>query len=76
VPLSDRLTGLKFGVNPQVTDARLLPWMGTGVFSLSMGSNVLLGGDIELPFYFFLTLPGATVHVDDRVVVQEGELSL
>jgi inosine-uridine nucleoside N-ribohydrolase/CubicO group peptidase (beta-lactamase class C family)/leucyl aminopeptidase (aminopeptidase T) len=76
VPLSDRLTGLKFGVNPHVTDARLLPWMGAGVFSLSMGSNVLLGGDLELPFYFFFTLPGATVHVDDRVVVENGVLKL
>jgi hypothetical protein len=39
LPLSDRLTGLKFGVNPHVTDARLLPRMGTGVVSLSMGST-------------------------------------
>jgi CubicO group peptidase (beta-lactamase class C family)/leucyl aminopeptidase (aminopeptidase T) len=74
VPLSDRLTGLKFGVNPHVTDERLLPWMGAGVFSLSMGSNVLLGGDLELPFYFFFTLPGATVHVDERIVVADGQL--
>jgi pimeloyl-ACP methyl ester carboxylesterase/leucyl aminopeptidase (aminopeptidase T) len=76
VPLSDRLTGVKFGVNPHVTDERVLPWMGAGMFSLSMGSNVLLGGDLELPFYIFLTLPGATVHVDDRVVVQNGRLTL
>jgi leucyl aminopeptidase (aminopeptidase T) len=74
--LSDRLTGLKIGINPQVTDGRMLPWMGAGVVSVSMGSNVLLGGDIDLPFYFFLTLVGATIHVEDRLVVENGVLML
>ena len=74
--LSDRLTGLKIGINPQVTDGRMLPWMGAGVVSVSMGSNVLLGGDIDLPFYFFLTLVGATIHVEDRLVVENGILVL
>jgi hypothetical protein len=46
--------------------------MGAGMFSLSMGSNRALGGDIDMSFMVFLTLAGATVHVDDRIVVQDG----
>lgn len=68
------MTGLKFGLNPDVTDARVLPLMGAGMFSLSMGSNRAFGGDIDLPFMFFLTLAGATVHVDDRLVAQDRML--
>jgi predicted deacylase/pimeloyl-ACP methyl ester carboxylesterase/leucyl aminopeptidase (aminopeptidase T) len=73
-PMSQRLTGLKFGTNPDVTDRRVQPLMGAGMFSFSMGSNRALGGDIDMPFMFFLTLAGATVHVDDRIVVQDGVL--
>jgi leucyl aminopeptidase (aminopeptidase T) len=72
VPLSERLTGLKFGLNADVADPRALPLMGAGMFSFSMGSNRALGGEIDLPFMFFLTLAGATVHVDDRLVLDAG----
>jgi aminopeptidase len=73
-PLSDRLTGVKFGLNPDVTDPRVLPFMGAGMISLSMGANTYLGGDIELPFMIFLTLVGASVHVDGRLVLDNGML--
>jgi aminopeptidase len=73
-PLSDRLTGVKFGLNPDVTDPRVLPFMGAGMISLSMGANTYLGGDIELPFMIFLTLAGATVHADGRLVLDNGVL--
>jgi aminopeptidase len=73
-PLSDRLTGVKFGLNPDVTDPRVLPFMGAGMFSLSMGANTYLGGEIELPFMIFLTLAGATVHADGRLVLDNGVL--
>jgi hypothetical protein len=76
VPLSEQLTGLKFGLNPHVKDPRVLPWMGAGMFSFSMGDNRVLGGDIDLPFMFFLTLAGATVDVDDQVVVRDGVLTV
>jgi hypothetical protein len=72
VPLSEQLTGLKIGLNPDVTDPRVLPYMGAGMFSFSMGSNRPLGGEIDLPFMIFLTLAGATVHVDDRLVLDAG----
>jgi leucyl aminopeptidase (aminopeptidase T) len=75
LPLSERLTGLKFGLNTHVTDARVLPLMGAGMVSLSLGQNLVLGGDIDLPFLIFLTLPGTTVEVDGRVVVEDGVLA-
>jgi hypothetical protein len=40
---------------------------------VTVSSDEMLRGG-QLPFYFFFTLPGATVHVDDRVVVADGQL--
>jgi aminopeptidase len=74
LPLSDRLTGLKFGLNPHVTDTSILPFMGAGMVSLSVGSNIMLGGDLDLPYTVFLTLAGTTVEVDGHVVVENGVL--
>jgi aminopeptidase len=77
LPLSDRLTGLKFGTNPEITDERILPWMGAGMVSPTLGSNLVLGGDIDLPYGpIFLTLAGSTIHVDGRIVVDGGVLKL
>jgi CubicO group peptidase (beta-lactamase class C family)/leucyl aminopeptidase (aminopeptidase T) len=75
-PLSDRLSGLKFGLNPYMTDQRVLPFMGAGMFSLSMGMNSHLGGDLDMPFLVFLTLAESTVHVDGQLVVEDGRLML
>jgi leucyl aminopeptidase (aminopeptidase T) len=74
LPLSAKATGLKFGTNPNLKDPRLKPLMGEGMISLSMGSNVLLGGDIDLPFLVFYSLSGSTVYVDDEIVIKSGML--
>lgn len=74
LPLSERLTGLKIGLNPHVSDPRVLPLMGAGMVSLILGRNIELGGDIDLPFQIFLTLAGTTVEVDGRLVVDGGVL--
>jgi hypothetical protein len=73
-PRSESITGLKIGLNPAMEDWRLLPFMGRGVVSLGMGSNRLLGGDVDLPFLLFLSLRSATLEVDGVPLVQGGVL--
>jgi leucyl aminopeptidase (aminopeptidase T) len=73
-PLSRAPTGLKFGINPRITDPRAIPLMGAGMVSVSLGSNLVLGGTVDLPFILFLTLTEATVTVDGREVVRGGRL--
>jgi leucyl aminopeptidase (aminopeptidase T) len=73
-PLSGSITGLKIGINPAMDDWRLLPFMGRGVVSLGLGSNRLLGGEVDLPFLLFLSLRNATLEVDGVPLVREGAL--
>ena len=75
-PDLDSITGLKIGINPAIRDWRLLPYMGSGIVSVSLGTNRLLGGDIELPFILFLSLKDATLIVDGNPLVEDGELKL
>jgi leucyl aminopeptidase (aminopeptidase T) len=77
LPMSERLTGMKFGINPDITDERVRPLMGAGTISLTMGSNLVLGGDLDLPYGpIWLTLSGSTIHVDGVLVVEDGVLKL
>jgi len=75
-PGLDRITGLKIGINPAIHDWRLLPYMGSGIVSVSLGANRLLGGDIELPFILFLSLKEATLFVDGYPLIEDGKLKL
>ena len=71
----DGITGLKIGINPAIRDWRLLPFMGSGIVSVSLGANRLLGGDIDLPYILFLSLNRANVTVDGFLLIENGELS-
>jgi hypothetical protein len=73
-PLSRAPTGLKFGINPRITDRRAAPLTGAGMVSVSLGSNLVLGGKVDLPYRLFLPLAEATVTVDGREVVRDGRL--
>ncbi len=74
-PGLDGITGLKIGINPAIRDWRLLPFMGSGIVSVSLGANRLLGGDIDLPYILFLSLNRASVTVDGSLLIENGELS-
>jgi leucyl aminopeptidase (aminopeptidase T) len=72
----DGITGLKIGINPAIRDWRLLPYMGSGIVSVSLGANRLLGGDIDLPYILFLSLNNANVTANGFFLIENGELKL
>jgi leucyl aminopeptidase (aminopeptidase T) len=75
-PGLDGITGLKIGINPDINDWRLLPHMGSGIVSVSLGANRLLGGDIDLPYILFLSLNNANVTANGFFLIENGELKL
>jgi leucyl aminopeptidase (aminopeptidase T)/tetratricopeptide (TPR) repeat protein len=73
----DEFAGIDFGINRRArasTRKDLLSWIPAGMVSLGVGNDLWAGGDNAEPFGVTAFVPGSTVTVDGRVVVQGGEL--
>jgi leucyl aminopeptidase (aminopeptidase T) len=75
----DEFAALDIGINPNVRvppGSRLLSWVPVGTVSLGIGGNIWAGGDNNANFFVFAPLYGATVKVDNKVIVENGALKL
>jgi leucyl aminopeptidase (aminopeptidase T) len=64
-----------FGCNPAVkTGGKLETWMGAGMVSIALGGNLWAGGTNKEPFDLVLQLPGATVTLDGKPLIEAGQL--
>lgn len=65
------------GINPAIhikPDNKLLSWMPEGMISIGIGGNVWAGGENKNPFSHSFFLPGNTLIVDGKVVIENGTL--
>jgi aminopeptidase len=68
-----------FGINPQVklpASAVVGTWVPAGTVTVGLGNNLWAGGTNNTPFAYFVSLPGTTVMLDDKVIVEKGQLKL
>jgi aminopeptidase len=73
----DEFAYIDLGINPDVKikpGSKLIAWMPTGMVTVGIGNNVWAGGDNNNPFGFPFFLPGSTVKVDGKVLVENGML--
>ncbi len=73
----DRCGVIDVGVNPNVrppAGSKVLTYMQAGMASLSIGNDTWAGGDDNSPFGLGCFLPGSTLAVDGKVIVEKGEL--
>jgi leucyl aminopeptidase (aminopeptidase T) len=73
----DRCGVIDIGINPNVrppAGGKVLTYMQAGMVSLSFGNNTWAGGDDNTPFGVGCFLPGSTLAVDGKAVVEKGEL--
>jgi aminopeptidase len=73
------LAFLDFGINPNISlpaDAGVGTWVPAGSVTLGTGSNVWAGGDNSVPYSLVVHLPGSTVTLDGKPVVEQGALKL
>jgi aminopeptidase len=73
-PGREVLGAVDFGVNPGITSQRVLAWVTSGVVTVMLGDNVWAGGENNVPFGLPLHMPGTTVRVDDRILIEDGVL--
>lgn len=73
----DELVGIDLGVNPAVVipkGSKLLAWMASGMITTGIGGNLEFGGDNAIGFGSFWHLPGSTLLVDGKPLIENGVL--
>lgn len=75
----DLIGFIDFGINPNVTlpaNSQVGNWMPAGAVTVGTGTNTWAGGDNSVPYGIVVFLPGATVTLDGKPVVEKGALKL
>ncbi len=66
------------GINPSVkapANTRLLSWIPSGMVSVGIGANTWAGGDNTVGFDLSGHLPGSTLTIDGKTLVENGTLT-
>ncbi|GAB3097441.1 aminopeptidase [Lysobacter terrae] len=75
----DLLSFFDLGINPNVTlpaSSKVGTWVPAGSVTVGTGVNVWAGGDNSVPYGLVLFLPGSTVTLDGKTIVENGALKL
>jgi len=65
------------GLNPNVKipkDSKMAAWMASGMITIGVGNNNWAGGENETDFDSAFFLPGSTLKIDGKVLVENGVL--
>jgi len=68
---------IDLGINPNVTvkpGSKLVAWMPAGMVTIGIGNNVWAGGENKTPYSMASFLPGSTLKVDGKALVENGVL--
>lgn len=78
-PGKDLFAIVDIGINPNVRlvpGSRMVAWMSAGMITVGIGNNTWAGGESNTPFGWYTHLPGSTLKVDGKVLVENGVLKL
>ncbi|MGZ8866949.1 MAG: aminopeptidase, partial [Thermoanaerobaculia bacterium] len=71
----DLVSVIDFGLNPNVpvpAGSQMDAWVPAGMVTLSVGNDTWAGGDNNVAFGMSVFLPGSTVTVDGKPIVENG----
>jgi len=75
----DLFAVVDFGINSNVklpANSAVATWVPAGTVTVGVGNNVWAGGDNKTAYGYFVSLPGTTVTLDGKPVVEVGQLKL
>jgi leucyl aminopeptidase (aminopeptidase T) len=78
-PRKDTFGFIDLGINPNVklpADSTIGSWVPAGAVTVGAGNNSWAGGDNTVPWSSTLFLPGSTVTLDGKTIVDNGALKL
>ena len=75
----DTFALVDLGINPQVklpANAAVVTWVPAGTVTVGWGNNVWAGGTNNTPYAYYVSMPGTTVTLDDKVIIENGQLKM
>ncbi|GAB3359614.1 aminopeptidase [Lysobacter tyrosinilyticus] len=75
----DELSFVDFGINPNVklpANSTIGTWVPAGSVTVGTGVNMWAGGDNSVPYGLVIFLPGSSVTLDGKPIVENGVLKL
>ena len=75
----DQFAVVDFGINPNVklpSSSLVGTWVPAGTVTIGIGNNIWAGGDNKTPYAYFVSIPGTTVTLDGKPIVENGQLKM
>jgi len=75
----DLFAFVDLGINPNVTlpaNSTVGTWVPAGAVTVGTGTNIWAGGDNSVPYGLTVFLPGSTMMLDGKAIVENGVLKL
>ncbi len=73
-PGKNELSVLDFGCNAAMKNDKLESWIPAGMVTVGFGDNAWANGTNKEPFGFVMQIPGATVLLDGKAIIENGTL--
>ena len=76
-PGKEEFSFIDIGINPDVKvkpGSMLLSWIPSGMLTIGIGNNIWAGGENKNPYGYNFFMPGSTVKVDGKILVENGVL--
>lgn len=76
-PGKEEFAFIDLGINSDVSikpGSKVVAWMPAGMITVGIGNNIWAGGENNNPSAFSFFLPGCTLTVDGKVLVENGTL--
>jgi leucyl aminopeptidase (aminopeptidase T) len=78
-PRKDLFGFVDLGINPNVklpANSRVGSWIPAGTITVGVAGNTWAGGDNSVPFGLTAYLPGSTVTLDGKPIIEQGQLKM
>jgi aminopeptidase len=75
----DLFAVVDLGINPNVklpASSAVGTWVPAGMVTVGMGNNLWAGGNNKSAYAYYLTLPGTTVTLDGKPIIENGQLKI
>ena len=75
----DLFAAIDLGINPNITlpaASTVGTWVPAGTITIGIGNNVWAGGSNKTPYGYFVSLPGTTVTLDGKAIIENGQLKI